>query len=65
MTSHATMMVDDGTMRRSPWIVIVDAALPVVPSLWAVIDFVTALVRRLARRGSRRLGSSAFPGAAR
>ena len=54
----------DTPMRRSPWIVVVDAALPVVPSFWAIVDLGSAVVNRLARHGSRRIGSAAFPGAA-
>jgi hypothetical protein len=64
MTPHRTTF-DTQPIRRSPWIVIVDAALPVVPSFWAMVDLGNAVVGRLARHGSRHLGSPGFPGAAR
>ena len=58
-------MIDGLPTRRSPWIVIVDTALPVFPTFWAMVDLGGAVVGRLARHGFRRTGSGGFPGAAR
>ena len=60
-----TSAFDGRPTRRSPWIVVVDAALPVVPTFWAVVDFGSSVVGRLARHGSRHIGGGGFPGAAR
>lgn len=60
-----TSTFDGRPFRRSPWIVIVDAALPFVPTFWAVVDLGSSVVGRLARQGSWQIGGGGFPGAAR
>jgi hypothetical protein len=52
MTAANAPTIDDRPIRRPPWIVVVDAALPVVPAFWAVIDLGMSVVGRLARQAS-------------
>ena len=53
MTAAYAPTIDRRPVWRSPWIVIVDAALPVVLLFWAVVDLGTSVVGLLAGQAPR------------
>ena len=49
-TAHETM-AETGPIRRSPWLVIVDALLPVVLVFWTIVDRSSSVVASWTRSG--------------
>jgi len=49
MTAAYAPAIDSRQIRRPPWIVMVDAALPVVLVFWILVDRTAAAIASLAR----------------